>query len=434
MKFWWIPRVLTRVQAGLFSAVTSAFIIEVHSHLQQDPNDETAALLRVLLYKMDNTTFGNDIPTPPKWTGPPHAIVEVQTILFASLALTLFSAFLAMLGKQWLNQYASTDLRGTAIERSQNRQRKLDGIVAWYFDRVMALLPLMLQAALLLLGCALSRYLWEINITVASVIICVTSSGVAFYIFLVVAGAVSETCPYQTPASHTLRYLGQRFFFSAAPRSDSQAAALDVRCILWMLRTCLDKDIHFSTLKHLTTMVALANVDPVLVSECFKVFTGCAQAGAADHEVVVVQGLEQLAAASALGLFKTISHLLDLDPPSRALDNLRRHYTKAFPAFTDFRGYQFCHIMSAVHCVSHNLVDLTLSGRKKTQRMKTPRWILRFALHSLSLDPPPPTSVTADCLSVIAIDLGCDVSNTRTMASDKRYARTLQMNITLTLK
>ena len=96
-------RVLTRSQAGLFSAVTSAFIIEVHSHLQQDPNDETAALLRVLIYKIDNTTFGNNPPTIPQWTGPPQTIVHVQAILLASLAASLLSAFLAMLGKQWLN-------------------------------------------------------------------------------------------------------------------------------------------------------------------------------------------------------------------------------------------------------------------------------------------------------------------------------------------
>jgi hypothetical protein len=61
-------------------------------------------------------------------------MVHVQAILFASLAASLFSAFLAMLGKQWLNRYDSTDKRGSAIERCQNRQRKLDGIVAWYFD------------------------------------------------------------------------------------------------------------------------------------------------------------------------------------------------------------------------------------------------------------------------------------------------------------
>jgi hypothetical protein len=139
--------------------VASAFIVEVNSNLQPDPNDETAALLRVLIYKIDNTTFGDAVPTLPQWTGPPRAIVHVQIILFASLAISLLSALLAMLGKQWLNRYDTTDMRGTTIERSHNRQQKLDGIVAWYFNYVMESLPLMLQAALLLLGCALSRYL-----------------------------------------------------------------------------------------------------------------------------------------------------------------------------------------------------------------------------------------------------------------------------------
>ena len=213
VSFVWYPgvrvhvRVLTWSQAGLFSAVTSAFIIEVHSHLQQDPNDETAALLRVLIHKIDNTTFGNDPPAIPQWTGPPQTIVHVQAILLASLAASLLSAFPAMLGKQWLNRYVSTDMRGTAIERSQNRQRKLDGVITWYFDHVMESLPLMLQAALLLLGCALSRYLWGINLTVASVVLAVTLFGMTFYAFIIVAGTVSESCPYQTPGARFLRYI-----------------------------------------------------------------------------------------------------------------------------------------------------------------------------------------------------------------------------------
>ena len=186
--------------------MTGAFITVINSELQPDPNEETAALLRVLIYKIDNTTFGDDVPTiPPQWTGPPHTIVQVQALLYASLAASLFSAFLAMLGKQWLNRYMSTDMRGTAIERSQNRQRKLNGIVTWYFDYVMESLPMMLQVALLLLGCALSRYLWEIDTTVASVILGVTSLGVLFYVFIVIAGSASASCPYQTPGSRILR-------------------------------------------------------------------------------------------------------------------------------------------------------------------------------------------------------------------------------------
>ena len=91
-------------QAGLFSAVTSAFIIEVNSELQPDPNQESAALLHVILYNMNNTAFSNNIPTIPQpWTGPPPAIAQVQAIMYASLAASLFATFLAMLGKQWLN-------------------------------------------------------------------------------------------------------------------------------------------------------------------------------------------------------------------------------------------------------------------------------------------------------------------------------------------
>jgi len=187
--------------------VTSAFIIQVHSQLQPDPNEETAALLRVLIHKIDNTTFGGDVPALPQWTGPPRTAIQVQCILYASLATSLLSAFLAMLGKQWLNRYASIDIRGSTIERSQNRQRKLDGIVAWYFDHVLESLPMMLQGALLLLGCALSRYLWDIDTTIASVVLGVTSLGALFYIFIVVAGATSDSCPYQTPGANIIRHV-----------------------------------------------------------------------------------------------------------------------------------------------------------------------------------------------------------------------------------
>jgi hypothetical protein len=89
------------------------------------------------------------------------------------------------------------------IERCQHRRRKLEGIVAWYFEHVMESPPLMLQGALLLLGCVLSRYLWDVNTTAASVALEATSLGVIFYLFIIIiiAGAASQSCPYQTPGS-----------------------------------------------------------------------------------------------------------------------------------------------------------------------------------------------------------------------------------------
>ena len=175
------------LQAGLFSAVASVFIVGVNSDLKPDPNEETTALLRVLIYKMDNTTF-NDIPAVPQWTGPSRTAAQVQAILFARLAASPLSTLVAMLGKQLLNRCTLVNVRGSAVERSQNRQRKLRGVVNWYFDHVVESLPLMLQAALLLLACALSRHFWDINTTIAFVVLGATSLGVLFYLFVVVAG------------------------------------------------------------------------------------------------------------------------------------------------------------------------------------------------------------------------------------------------------
>ena len=457
-----------------------------------------------------------------------------------------------MLGKQWLNRYASTDMRGTAIERSQNRQRKLDGVIAWYFDHVMESLPLMLQAALFLLGCALSRYLWEIDVTIASVVLGVTSFGIIFYISIVVAGTASESCPYQTPCARICRHIIRHIirpvirhiihlipvFFSKSssfirntrtrsvvfewwlitrPRPwystititmsiftllavpialladvcivglvvvmllglrlvacyrtayhcifntrfhqthrldqettmlDKETIMLDLRCITWMIQTSLDKVVHLSALKHLATMTTLADFDQTLVTDCLDAFIGCIKMGADDHEVIIVQGFEQLATASALCFFNTISHLLVMDPTSNALEDVRQRYIKVFSVGVDFHGHQFYHAMNSARrifahhwerrffqwsnykpsthehtIVAHNLVKVTrFKYQRPHKEVKVPRWILRFILHSLSLDPLPPVSVVADCLLIIAIDLGCELPNAGTVIPDERYA------------
>ena len=53
----------------------------------------------------------------------------------------------------------------------------------------------MLQLALLLLGCALSQYLWTISRTVAGVTIAVTVLGVTLYVFLTLAATLYYDCP-----------------------------------------------------------------------------------------------------------------------------------------------------------------------------------------------------------------------------------------------
>jgi len=92
-------------------------------------------------------------------------------------------------------------------ERCGDRQRKFDGLEKWPFRFFIESLPVMLQIALLLLACGLSRYVWSVNTSVARVVISFTALGFFFYLGIVAASMSSYECPFQTPASEGLRYL-----------------------------------------------------------------------------------------------------------------------------------------------------------------------------------------------------------------------------------
>jgi len=160
--------------------------------------------MRILIHTMNNSLFPDADPSSTTWTGPPPEIVTVQSLLYASLTTSLFAAFLAMLGKQWVNRYLR-NRGGSAADKSRDRQQKLDGFETWHFHLTIESLPVMLQLALLLLGCALSKYLWTISRTVAGVVVAVTIFGVTSYIFLTLAATLYNNCPYQTPPSILIR-------------------------------------------------------------------------------------------------------------------------------------------------------------------------------------------------------------------------------------
>jgi hypothetical protein len=187
--------------------VSSAFVIDFHSKLQPDPNDQSAALLRAILLTLNQSAIPGETPVvPPVQEPPPNEIVAATGLLYASLLISLLAAFIAMLGKQWLNRYLRRE-GGSMIERCGDRQRKCNGLQKWPFHFFVEGLPVMLQVALLLLACGLSRYMASINTSIAGVLIVLTALGVLFYVGIVIAGTSSYDCPFQTPASGTLRSL-----------------------------------------------------------------------------------------------------------------------------------------------------------------------------------------------------------------------------------
>ncbi|KAG2062818.1 hypothetical protein BDR04DRAFT_979082, partial [Suillus decipiens] len=91
------------VFSGLFSAVSTGFIVAMESNLSPDPSDTTNALLTQLVQiGLGNLTAVGSTPADPASTwSPTMPAVWVQMIAYASLSMSLLAAFGAVLGKQW---------------------------------------------------------------------------------------------------------------------------------------------------------------------------------------------------------------------------------------------------------------------------------------------------------------------------------------------
>ena len=128
-------------------------------------------------------------------------LVRAQAILFASLAVTLFVAFIAVLGKQWIMYYKRASSWGSVVDRGKERQVKFAGLQKWGLLFLMGSLPVLLQLALLLFAIGLVFYLWDIDLSAAEVILAVTCFGSAFYAGIAVVATVWSDCPFKTPLS-----------------------------------------------------------------------------------------------------------------------------------------------------------------------------------------------------------------------------------------
>ena len=218
------------VQAGLFSAVSSAFIMNMQSSLSPNASDTTNALLKILVNKIDNTTFPAQEAALPVWTGPDSTTIWIQTLAYTSLSNSLLAAFGAVLGKQWLGHFKTSRLgRGALHERCQRRHRKFVGLETWHFSTIIATLPVFLQLSLLFFGIALAADMWIQQHTIASVIMATTSFGFLFYFFSVVASL--KIARLSVPDFH---------FEHAAAYRESEAKVLGKapECPGTVLKTC----------------------------------------------------------------------------------------------------------------------------------------------------------------------------------------------------
>ena len=124
--------------------------------------------------------------------------------MYASLLISLIVAFVAMLAKQWINQYLWSS-SGSTIERCRNRQRKFDGVRKWSPHIFLTYLLWMLQIAVYLLIDGLYVHIWNVNAPVANTVLSFLGLTGLSYTVIVGIGSLSYVSPFQTPLSGFFR-------------------------------------------------------------------------------------------------------------------------------------------------------------------------------------------------------------------------------------
>ena len=177
----------------------TTFNIEAYKFLQEDPEETSADILKQISAQLAATSGSTVVPTlsRPPFQPDPRSI-RINILWFASLVLSLVSASIGILTKQWLREYIS-NTASSARENARIRQLRYEGFVTWRIPLTIALLPILLQIALALFFIGLLDLLWSLDRSVASVITVIVTISLSFLVVTTLLPTIRGDCPYKSP-------------------------------------------------------------------------------------------------------------------------------------------------------------------------------------------------------------------------------------------
>ncbi len=135
--------------------------------------------------------------------------VRVNGLWFTSLALSLTTALVSVLVKQWLHHYMALP-SGTPRERSLLRQFRFAGLQKWRVLVIIGLLPVLMHAALAIFFVGLVIFLGPLRESIAWVVGTITVAAYTAYLIAHILPLFSPQCPYRTSLCDLLHVLYSR--------------------------------------------------------------------------------------------------------------------------------------------------------------------------------------------------------------------------------
>ncbi len=176
--------------------------------MQPDYNQASA----FLLFEMLKATMSNDSqisipPSPTAFFSPSRSDEWINSLWFVSLTLSLTTALVAVLVKQWLHQYVAIVSDSSARDRARIRHMRYAGLQTWQVPMIIGLLPVLLHVSLALFFAGLSIFLFSLGMKVAWLVSIIGAATYMAYVVALVLPLVHPYCPYKAPLTLYLHSL-----------------------------------------------------------------------------------------------------------------------------------------------------------------------------------------------------------------------------------
>ncbi|KAK0200825.1 hypothetical protein DFS33DRAFT_1265535, partial [Desarmillaria ectypa] len=193
--------------AGLFSAVVSTFVVQTSQNLQIDYGEVSASLLFELVSVQRAMADGASVDLVPRSGLTPYTPFHPKTLdlwvnglWFASLSLSLSTALVAALAKQWIHQYVSVP-SGTPHDRVRVRHVRYMSLQDWHIPTIVGMLPVLMHAALGLFLLGLVVFLIPQSTEIGGAMAAIVLVGFFAYISTNLLPLIYPHCPFRTPLS-----------------------------------------------------------------------------------------------------------------------------------------------------------------------------------------------------------------------------------------
>ncbi len=201
-------------QAGLFSAILTAFNVESYKLLQPPAPDPALAILERMSVQIRSFSVAARFinSTEPHYTlatsltespAPTRAHVWLNILWFSGLICSLASASIGIMVKQWLREL-STRPSGTPEDVAKVRQYRLNNMDKWRVAGIVSTLPVLLQLSLVLFLSGLLVLLWTLHVAVAAVSSALVSLLLTFMAATIILPAIKVDCCYISPPTHAI--------------------------------------------------------------------------------------------------------------------------------------------------------------------------------------------------------------------------------------